>query len=81
MTADDIETVITPIILTTYGDSGVSVHADDTSYARAFIKLLSKRIAEYDGEDRERMVMLACWDWFPGGGTAATTAKRIEAAL
>lgn len=36
---------------------------------------------DYEDEDRERMIMLTCWNWFSGGSTAHIVAAKIEAAL
>lgn len=63
---------ISPIIFSTYGDSPMP---------RALVQDLAEKIDAYDGNDRERMVMLTCWNWFAGGDTAASAAARIEDAL
>jgi hypothetical protein len=74
MTAEDVQRVITPILKLTYGKgSMVDAAAAD----------LAQRIAaeNYDDRGREHMVMLRCWDWFTGGSTAESVARKIEAAL
>jgi hypothetical protein len=63
---------IRPIIRATYGRS---------SMANALTAHLAAKIEAYDGNDRERMIALTCWDWFAGGTTAASTARKIEVAL
>ncbi len=69
---------IQPIIYTTYGKSEM---------VDALIKYLASRIRDYepckndDLDSRERMIRMVCWDWMPGGTTAANVAKQIEAAL
>lgn len=37
--------------------------------------------AENDREERERKIMLTCWDWFSGGSTAEIVADQIKMAL
>lgn len=71
--------LIRPIITRIYGDG---------SMPRALADHLAVMIDAYkpspdaleDG-DREREIMLTCWNWFSGGGTAGVVAKAIEAAL
>jgi hypothetical protein len=70
---------IAPIVKSAYGDNGM---------ADALIELLVLKIDTwprpnqpmYNGS-RENMVRMTCWDWFGGGGTAASVAQKIEAAL
>jgi hypothetical protein len=71
--------VIQPILYATYGKGGM---------VKALAEHLAEKIDNYaptltdlEDEDRERMVMLVCWNWFSGGTTAASVAKKIEAAL
>lgn len=71
MTTKTID-IIQPIVTETYG---VGV------FVETFVGHLAKEIAQYDGDDRERMVMMNCWNWFPGGTTAENTAAKIERAL
>jgi hypothetical protein len=63
---------IKPIIVNTYGKIPM---------AEALAETLGERIDNYDGADRESMILRTCWDWFPGGTTAESTAYRIEQAL
>lgn len=65
---------IAPIIKQAYGDSPM---------ARALILHLTNRIYhdDWDSRGREYGIMLTCWDWYAGGGTAEGVAKKIEAAL
>lgn len=35
----------------------------------------------YQAENREEMIMHACWDFFTGGSTAQIAARRLEEAL
>ena len=67
----DIEATITPIITSTYGDNDMS---------RALIAHLVGKIPTL-GQSRQHDVMLTCWDWFSGGTTAESVARKIEEAL
>lgn len=68
--------IITPILENTYGE-GETV--------TALAEYLSGRIdtfePSYPDDTRERMICVTCWDWMTGGSTAASVARRIEAAL
>lgn len=67
-----IEERIRPIIHETYGETPMS---------EGLIRNLARRIEEYHGDRREHLIMNVCWNWFPGGDTAADAARRIEANL
>jgi hypothetical protein len=62
-----------PDIATTYGDNGVS---------RALAAYLAEKITngefEKDSRGREYRIMVTCWNWFSGGTTAESVAKKIE---
>ena len=64
--------IISPILHSTYGKGGMV--AD-------FADHLAQKIDAYDGTDRERMILDMCWNWFSGGTTAASVARKIEEAL
>lgn len=67
---------IAPILFDTYGENNTT---------RALAADLAGRIDGYEFEENHRtrhdMIMLTCWNWFSGGGTAESVAERIEAAL
>lgn len=72
---------IAPILHETYGKGDM---------VDALIEYLSDRIATgnigaylpYGGDrGREFQIMRVCWDWFAGGTTAESTARKIEEAL
>lgn len=70
---------VLPIVTRFYGNA---------SMPRALAAHLAEKIDAYtpkpdalEDEDRERMVMLTCWNWFSGGTTAQSVARRIEEAL
>lgn len=72
MNRTELSSRVRPIVLETYGRSGM---------ATALVGHLAERIAAYEGDDRERMVRDVCWNWFSGGTTAEGVARRIEASL
>jgi tripartite-type tricarboxylate transporter receptor subunit TctC len=63
---------IAPTLIATYGKG---------SMVDALARHLAEKIdrCDWDSRGREHMVMATCWDWFPGGGTAAAVAAKIEA--
>jgi hypothetical protein len=67
---------IQPVIFRIYGDDGRSM---------ALAKHLAEQLPMWETslryEARENMILHTCWNWFPGGGTAAIAARDIEAAL
>lgn len=74
MTTHDI---IWPILRDTYGKGQMVRNLADCleqgiDGARGF---------RYGRRSREYNVMQTCWNWFPGGDTAAATARKIETAL
>jgi len=64
--------VIGPIIFDTYGDGAM---------AQALVDWIMRNIEGVEPVKRERFLMLACWDWFPGGTTAESVARKLEEAL
>lgn len=64
--------IVAPIVTKTYGPSAM---------AKGLAMHLSEKIDAYTGDDRERMIMLTCWDWFSGGTTAEGVAHAIEEKL
>ena len=69
---DALGDTLRPIIERTYGKSPM---------AQALADHLAVKIMDYDGDDRQRMILMTCWDWFSGGSTAEFVAERIEAEL
>lgn len=51
--------------------------------AEALVDHLGAKIDadDWDSRGREYGIMIVCWDWFSGGGTAAIAARNIEEAL
>lgn len=76
--SDTLDTLklILPIIEKTYGRG---------SMPRALAAHLAEKVEAWDGSDehrsREDMIRLTCWDWFSGGTTAASAARKVEEAL
>jgi hypothetical protein len=64
--------LIAPYIENTYGKSHM---------AAALADELAFRLEDYHKPDRTDFIMRICWNWFPGGTTAANVAERIDAAL
>lgn len=70
---EDIELIVRPLVESTYGKSG---YVDD------LIECLARRIKDIESpRERERTIMMVCWDWMAGGTTAQNLAIRIEKAL
>lgn len=69
-----VEERIAPIINATYGTSPMT--RDLIFY---LVNLVYRD--EWDSRGREYGIMRICWDWFSGGTTAASTARKIEEAL
>lgn len=65
---------ITPILHETYGKGGM---------VDALADHLGAKIdsGDFDSRGREYAVMVMVWDWFSGGGTAASVARKIETVL
>lgn len=42
---------------------------------------LIEKIPGWDKDDRERQIMLTCWNWFSGGSTAEVVAHQIKMGL
>lgn len=66
---------IRPIIEKIYGANAMS---------EGLVRDLAHRIENHGWDDyrgREHMIMSVCWNWFSGGTTAETTARRIEQQL
>ena len=75
MTSDektDLRLTIAPIITSTYGQG---------SMAHDLIDHLTEKIADYEGPNLSQMILNTCWNWFPGGSTAAAVTARIEDVL
>lgn len=70
-----VHDLIRPILIETYGKSGMV----DALIAHLSATIATGKIDRHRG--REYTIMRACWDWFSGGTTATTTARKIEAAL
>ena len=70
MTTDE---AVRPVIIDRYGD-GSMPHA----LADHLVQAIEQQA---DLDDRERMIMHFCWNWFAGGDTAASAAAEIEARL
>lgn len=69
------EQIIRPIVRRTYGRNPMS---------EALIADLAERIdhwPRHSQRSREAGIMRRCWDFFPGGDTAAAVAEEIEAVL
>jgi hypothetical protein len=68
------EEAIGPILTTTYGKTGM---------VDALARHLAHRVdsEDWDSRGREHMVMAECWNWFAGGDTAASVARKVEAVL
>lgn len=67
--------LIRPILWEVYGRS---------EYTEALVDSLGEKIDSDDLDlrrGREHAIMVVCWDFFSGGGTASTAARRIEEAL
>lgn len=67
-----IHDLIAPIVQSAYGRGEMS---------RALLTHLATKIPSYAEGDRQRRVMLVCWDFFSGGSTAESVAAKIEGAL
>lgn len=67
-----LTSTVTTIIETTYGRSTMS---------QGLAQCLIEKIPEWDSDDRERQIMLTCWNWFSGGSTAENVAHKIKMAL
>lgn len=63
--------LIRPVIWEIYGRGAM---------AEALVDHLGAKIDtdDWDARGREHGLMIACWDWFAGGGTAAIAARNIE---
>lgn len=77
LTREQFQTIITPIVEEVYGKS---------SFIDAFIIDLADHILIphhriKNLRSREEEIRHTCWNWFSGGDTAASTARKIEAAL
>lgn len=67
--------LIRPILWDIYGQS---------SMTEALVDYLGEKIDNDDLDlrrGREHAIMLACWNFFNGGGTAAIAARNIEETL
>lgn len=76
MTTTTYQDIIEPIVTERYGSRML---------AKALVSQLVLIAESYDPmsdhRTREDRIMLACWNMYPGGATAAAVAKRIEEAL
>jgi hypothetical protein len=73
------EDLIRPIIEGVYGNG---MGADLVLYLAPQIdKWPNTDLPHYGSETREDYIRHTCWMWCSGGGTAAGTAAKIEAAL
>lgn len=68
--------IIRPILIATYGKGDMV-----QSLADHLVAKIDGYEPVDDRDSRERMVTLECWNWMPGGTTAASVARRIEEAL
>lgn len=76
----DTQKTIAPIVYETYGNSQM---------AKALIVDLAKKIDGYQpqaddgdyGRSREYVIHMTCWNFFSGGTTAESVARKIEEAL
>lgn len=66
--------LITPILKLTYGEGSMV-----DGLADHLVRRIDAR--DYDERGREHMILQECWMWFPGGDTAASVARKVEAAL
>lgn len=68
--------IIAPILREAYGTGHM---------VESLADYLARRIDAYpktmQHRSREDVVMKTCWDWFPGGDTAASVGAKIETAL
>lgn len=73
--------------MTTNADAAITAIIEDTYGKAAMPKALAadliKKLPTWDESDRDREyeIMLTCWNWFSGGSTAESVARRIEEAL
>lgn len=70
------QAIIRPILFSVYGESNTT-----RNLAIYLADKIDTFVSEYDGDTRDRMIQLTCWNWFPGGCTASFAANKIEAAL
>jgi hypothetical protein len=67
--------IITTVVTGRYGQNAMAY-----GLAEDLIKKMPDWNEE-DREERERQIMLTCWNWFSGGGTAEIVAHQIKMAL
>lgn len=76
MDTQQLRSAITPIVTETYGTSVMSLAMVDD-----LVQKIQDFTPRYEEETREREIMLTVWNWFSGGDTAASVARKIEAVL
>jgi hypothetical protein len=67
--------IITRIVTNRYGHNAM---------ARGLADDLIAKMPDWnalDGDERERQIMLTCWNWFSGGSTAEVVAHQIKMRL